>query len=573
MPAEWGSDVVVDMMKAYGMKYIPLNLGGTYRGFLDSIVNYGENKDPEVIECLHEEIAVAVAFGYARATGRLTPTAVHNVVGTMHAAMAIYEAWVGRTPLMVFSGTGPMSMPERRPWIDWVHTALVQGNLVRDYVKWDDQPHDPESVPESFMRAYRAAMTEPRGPVYLALDAGWQEAQLQQPVPIPDVSKFAPPTALAGDPAAIKQLAQMIASAELPIILADRVGRNPGAVASLVELAEAASIPVMDLGGALNFPNTHPMDVTGTNVLESADLIIMMDVDQPEVSLVARERYPRGRGRSRVKAGAKVASIGLTDLLIRSTTVDFGSLYPFDLNIAADTSLALPVLTAEVRSAVKGGAAEKRASLIAERKDAARKRWGEEAQKEHGHTPISHARLAQEVWNGVKGDHWIVQGNAEGWVRRLWQVDRPGSVVAAGGAAGLGTGLSRAVGVALAARDEGGYCVAFNGDGDWFYDPNCLWTAVHHKIPLLAIILDNGGYIGEGGHVEYTSRQRERSLDRAHIAVHIQNPRIDAAAMARAQGAYAENVENPDDLGPAVQRALKVVKEESSAALLSVRVG
>ena len=199
MPAEWGSDVVVDMMKAYGMKYIPLNLGGTYRGFLDSLVNYGDNKDPEVIECLNEEIAVAVAFGYARATGRLTPTAVHNVVGTMHAAMAIYEAWVGRTPIMVFSGTGPMSMPDRRPWIDWVHTALVQGNLVRDYVKWDDQPHDPESVPESFMRAYRTAMTEPRGPVYMALDARLAGSPAHAADPDPGRGQVGPPDRAGGD--------------------------------------------------------------------------------------------------------------------------------------------------------------------------------------------------------------------------------------------------------------------------------------------------------------------------------------------------------------------------------------
>lgn len=575
MPAEWGSDVVVDMMKAYGMKYIPLNLGGTYRGLLDSIVNYGGNRDPQVIECLQEEIAVAVAFGYARATGRLTPTAVHNVVGTMHAAMAIYEAWVGRTPIMVFSGTGPMSTPERRPWIDWVHTALVQGNLVRDFVKWDDQPHDPESVPESFMRAYRVAMTEPRGPVYLALDAGWQEAQLERPVPIPDVRKYAPPTPVQGDPAALREVARVIAGAELPIILADRVGRNPSAVASLVALAEVGSIPVMDLGGALNFPNTHPLDATGTDLLEQADAIILLDVDQPEVALVARERYPRGRGRSRVKPGARIAAVGLTDLLIRSTTVDFGSLVPTDLNVAADTSLALPVITEELRSLMATGsaaaAAERRRTFVQERRAAAQARWAEVAQHEFAHNPVSHARLAQETWNAVQGDHWIVQGNAEGWVRRTWHVERPGCVVAGGGSAGLGTGLARAIGVALAARDEGGYAIAFNGDGEWLYDPACLWTAVHHRIPLLAIVIDNGGYIGEGGHVEYISRQRERSTENAHIAVHIQNPRIDLAGMARAQGAYAEAVESPDELAPALARAVRVVKDESTAALLAVR--
>jgi len=144
--AEWGSDVVVEMMKQYGIEYAPANLGATYRGLLDSIINFGENKTPEIIECLHEEIAVGVAMGYGRATGKPAVALVHNVVGTLHAAMAIYNAYVDRIPVIVMSGTGPMSLKGRRPWIDWVHTALIQGNLVRDYVKWDDQPHDPESV-------------------------------------------------------------------------------------------------------------------------------------------------------------------------------------------------------------------------------------------------------------------------------------------------------------------------------------------------------------------------------------------------------------------------------------------
>jgi len=578
MPAEWGSDVVVEMMKAYGIKYAPLNLGGTYRGLLDSIVNFGGNQAPEVIECLHEEIAVGVAIGYAKASGQPAVACVHNVVGTMHASMAIYEAFVARTPVIVMSGTGPMSITQRRPWIDWVHTALVQGNLVRDFVKWDDQPHDPASVPESFMRAYRVAMTEPRGPVYLALDAGWQEEQLQQPIPIPDVAKYPVPTALQGDPAALKQVAQLLVEADLPIILADRVGRNSGSVQSLIDLAEAGSIPVVDLGGAFNFPNTHPLDATGTDLLTQSDLILLLDVNQPEVSLIARDRYPRGHGRSRVKPGAKVVAVGLTDFLIRSTTTDFGSLYPMDLSVGADTSLALPQITAELRSLVANGvgsaARQRRTELIREQKAATAARWEAESEREFAHNPISHARLAQEVWDGVKGERWTVTGDAEGWVRRSWDLERPGCVVGTGGgAAGLGTGLARAIGVGLAARDEGGFCVAFNGDGDFFYDPSCLWTAVHHRIPVLAIVLDNGGYIGEGGHVAYTSRQRERPDTNNHIAVEIQNPRIDIAGLARAQGAYAEAVENPSDLGPAVARAVRTVKEDGTLALLAVRVG
>src|SRR6266540_6566565 len=194
MPARYGSDLVVDLLKLLGIEYVALNPGSSFRGIHDSLVNYesGRQPNPEMILCCHEEIAVAVAHGYAKATGKIMPAIVHNVVGLQHASMAIYNAWCDRTPVMVMGGTGPMNSSKRRPWIDWIHTALVQGNLVRDYVKWDDQPASVAAVPEAFARAYRIAMTEPKGPVYLCFDADLQEGRLDRPIPLPDVARFAP---------------------------------------------------------------------------------------------------------------------------------------------------------------------------------------------------------------------------------------------------------------------------------------------------------------------------------------------------------------------------------------------
>ncbi len=161
--AEWGSDVIVDAIKAFEFEYIAINPGATFRGLHDSLVNYGGNHAPEIILCNHEEIAVALAHGYARAKGKPMAAAVHNVVGLQHASMAIYNAWADRLPVIVLGGTGPMDSANRRPWIDWVHTANVQGNLVRDFCKWDDQPASVEAVPDSFIRAYRLATTDPHG--------------------------------------------------------------------------------------------------------------------------------------------------------------------------------------------------------------------------------------------------------------------------------------------------------------------------------------------------------------------------------------------------------------------------
>src|SRR2546430_3942875 len=278
--AAYGSDIIVDLMKAYEIEYAALNPGATFRGLHDSIVNYGGNTMPQIILCNHEEIAVAVAQGYAKAKNRPMAAIVHNVVGLLHAAMAIYTAWLDRTPLLVMGGTGPMAVETPRPWIDWIHTALVQGNAIRHYVKWDDQPSSLQGIVESFIRGYRIATTEPQGPIYLCWDAALQEQHLDSPVAIPDVSRYAPPSVTQADPAALAKAARWLIESDNPVILTDYVGRTPEALPSLGRLAESLAIPVIDLGSRLNFPNTHPLDLAGAEaeVLPHADVVLALDV-------------------------------------------------------------------------------------------------------------------------------------------------------------------------------------------------------------------------------------------------------------------------------------------------------
>src|SRR3990172_7670819 len=201
---EYGSDLIVDLMTGLDIEYAAFNPGATFRGIHDSIVNYAGNVNPEVIFCCHEEISVAIAHGYGKAKGKPMAAITHNIVGLQHASMAIFNAWCDRVPVIVLGGTGPMDTTKRRPWIDWVHTALVQGNQIRDYVKWDDQPASIAAIPEAFVRAWRIALTEPQGPVYVCLDAELQEQKLDRPVPLPDLSHFAPPAPPQADPRAIE---------------------------------------------------------------------------------------------------------------------------------------------------------------------------------------------------------------------------------------------------------------------------------------------------------------------------------------------------------------------------------
>ena len=181
----WQSDIIVDLIKQYDFPYIALNPGASYRGLHDSLVNYGENK-PEMLLCNHEKIAVQIAHGYAKASGKPMIAIVHNVVGLLHAPMGIYYAYIDRSPVFIIGATGPMDEKLRRPFIDWIHTAFAQGDVVRGFTKWDYQPGSIHGVPDSFARAYSIMMSEPQGPVYMVYDSAMQEAKLTENVPVPN---------------------------------------------------------------------------------------------------------------------------------------------------------------------------------------------------------------------------------------------------------------------------------------------------------------------------------------------------------------------------------------------------
>ena len=254
---EWGSDVMVDSIRAMGLPYLSLNPGSSYRGLHDSLVNYAGN-EMEMLCCPHEKIAVGLAHGYAKASGRPMGVILHNVVGLLHGAMGIYYAYIDRVPVLVFGGSGPATHDRRRPNIDWIHSADVQGNAVRDFTKWDHEPRSVSDVPGTLARAYRVAMSEPRGPVYVALDAGLQETPLADPVTLPDFGRLGVPSRLGPDPEALNRLAERLCRARRPVIVAGYAGRDPAAFGQLTELAELAGIGVVDTGIPAELPEPPP---------------------------------------------------------------------------------------------------------------------------------------------------------------------------------------------------------------------------------------------------------------------------------------------------------------------------
>ncbi len=574
--AEYGSDLIVDVLRALGIEYAVLNPGATFRGLHDSLVNYGGTQRPALIQCCHEEIAVAVAHGYAKAAGKPCAAILHDIVGLQHASMAIFNAWCDRVPILLLGGTGPMAVERRRPWIDWVHTALVQGNLVRDFVKWDDQPASLPSAAEAIVRGYRIAMTEPRGPVYVCFDADLQEMPIGEPVPVPAVARHAPPAPVAADAGALDEAARLLGAAERPVILAEYLGRNPAAVPALVELAELLAAPVIDLyaHGRFNFPSTHPLDLTGTEkeLLASADVVLGLDLQDLFGALARGDRLTR-RYAPVVPESAKVIHIALSDLAVRSWAESYQRLAPVDVPILADTSVALPALVARVREAAGDGAGRRaRYDRLRAEHERLRREARTRCEEQWNDRPIAPARLAAEVWEVLRDEDWVLgNGDLDGWTRRLWDWTRPDQFLGHSGGAGLGYGAGAAIGVALAHRGTGKVCVDLQPDGDLLYTPSALWTAVHHRIPLLVVMCNNRSYHNDEVHQEMVARARRRPVENKVVGIRIEDPAVDFAGMARAFGMHGEGpIEDPAMIAPTVRRALRVVKEDRMPALVDV---
>src|SRR6266446_4511332 len=453
----WASDVIVDLLHAYKLPYAAMNPGASYRGLHDSIVNYGRNK-PYLMLCQHEETAVQIAHGYAKASGKPMVAILHNLVGLLHSNMAIYYAYIDRVPIFIIGATGPMDETKRRPRIDWIHTAQGQGEAVRAYTKWDYQPHTIDGVPEAFARAYAVMMTEPQGPIYMCYDAWLQEQKLDHEVPLPSPRAMKVPSRLAPEPKA-------------------------------VERAAAGGLPVYDVDSRLNCPTRHPLNMSmEKDVFREADLVLCLDTrdwERPTTELASTTRMLT----SIVPPGAKWIDIGFGDLELSSWALDYQRLHHADLRILADTSVAIPMLTALLGSRAKSDKAfaaqvKARAAQIAKQSEAKRARWAKEARENWEASPIALPRLASEVWDAIKDEDWVLTaGTLDEWARMLWDFDRP--YRHPGKSLGTATQFGISLGVALAHRDKRRLVVDLQPDGDLMFDAGAMWVAAKHRIPLL----------------------------------------------------------------------------------------
>jgi acetolactate synthase-1/2/3 large subunit len=576
--AEYGSDVIAEAIRELGIEYIALNPGASYRGVHDSLVNYLGNTKPEMILCNHEEIAVAIAHGYGRAAGKPMIAFVHDIVGLLHASMAMFNAWMAREGVIVLGGTGPVDANHRRPWIDWIHTANVQGNAVRDFVKWDDQPASAEASVESLIRAYHLASTEPKGPVYVCFDTDVQEGKLEEPFEMPDFSKFPPPTRFNADPMGLDHVADLLMNAKNPAIIADFLGRNEASTAGLVRLAESLAVPVITGGDLYNFPTHHPLNATDSknDLLSEADVVVALDVYDLQ-QILTRQNWATRTNEDILKPDAKLIDISLRQLLVKSWADDHGALYPTEIQLAADTGLAIPALADIIERRLEDGAGnsgdiEARRSKITELHDANVAKNLAVAKDKAGEFPLHLATIAQTIYDVVKNDDWVIgNGDLRGWVQKLWNFTSPHQDMGARGGGGLGQGLGHAIGVALANRDKGRLTINIQSDGDMLFTPAAIWTAVHHKIPMLIIMYNNRTYGNDLGHQSTVAITRGRPEENKTVGIDITDPNVDFVKLAESFGAYAEGtIEKAEDMAAAFERARKEVVENGRVALVDV---
>jgi thiamine pyrophosphate-dependent acetolactate synthase large subunit-like protein len=548
----WGSDAVAAMLRALDIPYLALNPGASYRGLHDSLVNYLGNERPQMLLCLHEESAVAIAHGYARASGRMMGVVLHSNVGLMHGSMAIFNAWCDRVPMLILGATGPWDAARRRPWIDWIHTASDQGALVRDYTKWDNQPGSVAAAYEALMRASQMAQTAPRGPTYVNLDAALQEAKIGPLPALPDVARFAPPDPVFPNQASVKEAARLLSGAKNPAILMGRVTRSEADWKARVALAEKLQAKVFtDIKTPAAFPTDHPLHAAPPStfpdgaLLREADVILSLDwIDTAGTLKAAWGDAP---------IGAKVIRVSPDAHIHRGWSADYQGLPPAEVYMMCEPDIAVPLLTEAVRA---------RPAVVVPKKESP-------PAKDDAVSIRALARVFNELTEGMDV---AIAKLPLGWNGAYRHFRHPLDYLGADGGGGVGAGPGLTVGAALALRGSGRMVVGICGDGDFLMGNTALWTATHYGLPCLFLIANNRSFYNDEMHQERVAKERSRPVENKWIGQRIDEPDIDLAMMARAQGAEGIGpVKELAQLKPALEEAIRKVKA-GAVCVVDVRV-
>jgi thiamine pyrophosphate-dependent acetolactate synthase large subunit-like protein len=554
--------VLADAIRDLGIEYMTVNPGSSFRGLHDSIVNYLGNTKPQVLLCLHEEHAVAIAHGYAKITGRPMAAAVHSNVGLMHASMAIYNAYCDRMPVLVIGATGPVDADKRRAWIDWIHTSQDQGALIRNYVKWDDQPNSVMAARESILRAGWLAGIAPMAPVYVNFDTEIQEQMLTESLRLVEAKRFLPPVAIGTDREQCRRAADLLKSAKRPLILIGRVGKSKEAWEQRVKLAEAVGARVVTSRQAgASFPTDHPLHVSSVTsisgqpglpgkeavqAIAESDLILSLDW----LDLAGVLKYAFGE-----KDLPKVIQVSNDYQLHNGWSMEYFGFPAADEFLATTPDAAVAEMLQHLPSAVA-------ASSVAAVVPAAPRMDGPKIGLPH----LVHALRT------VCGDRAVSLLKAPiQWSNAMWPLRDPLDYVGSEGGGGIGAGPGIAVGGALALKGTGRLPICITGDGDFVMGVTALWTAARYRIPLLFIVTNNQSFFNDEVHQRVMAQRRGRPVQNQSIGIEMNDPALDLVKIAEGQGAIGFGpVTKPADLESVFAKAIAAV-DGGAVAVIDVR--
>lgn len=574
--AEYYSDAFVEFLSQLQVDYVFLLPGSSFRGLHDSLVNYGRNHKPQLIMAVHEQVAIGMAHGYTKATGKIGVCMVHNLVGLMNGSMAIYNAFGDHAPLLVIGGSGPLDPADRR-WIDWLHCANQQSEIVKPYVKWSDDPVTGQSTLDALARGYKAAMTPPTGPVYVTVDCALQEQRIEDGLKMPDARTWQVAAPVAANPDMLAKAADLLLAAEFPLIVGGRFGINPASTAPLLELVELTGAAYRDDLAVIAFPTAHPQSLSGDRgVVKEADLVLAIDCRDLSSLLDAYTEKKSEVGTVR-DGRRKVIDMSLNDMAWTSWSYLEGTQAPVDVQISCDPLLGMKQFADAVKRRLQNDAAarariEKRKAVISKRHDELRARQREAVRKDWDSTPITAGRLVSELYDAVKDKNWLLAvRNQASFPEGVWQFTGAGQYLGHNGGGGVGYGPGAAVGAAIACRDSRKFCVAIFGDGDYVMSSSALWTAVHQRAPMLAIINNNTTWGNDEKHQIEVANDRKRPVENAWIGQRMIDPDIDHAMTARSFGAWAVGpVTDPAQLAGVLKQAVAEV-EKGNVAVVEVR--
>src|SRR3954464_3505130 len=391
------------------------------------------------------------------------------------------------------------------------------------------------------MRALQMTNTAPRGPTYITLDAAIQESKVGALPPLPDVSRFAPPPPVSPSNESLKAAAQLLSSARNPAILVGRVGRSMEGWQARVALAEKLQAKVFtDIKTPAAFPTDHPLHAAPPAtfpdgaLLRECDVVLSLDwVDTAGTLKAAWGDTP---------IGAKVIRVSVDAHIHRGWSSDYQGLPPSDVYLMCEPDVAVPLLTDAVRarpaavsSRVEGPFEEDKAVTI---------------------------RALARVFNDLtRGMEICLSKLPLGWNGAYRHFRHPLDYLGADGGGGVGAGPGLTVGAALALKGSSRMVVGIVGDGDFLMGNTAIWTAAHYKLPCLFIVANNRSFYNDEMHQERVAKERGRPVENKWIGQRIDEPDIDIAMIARAQGAVGIGpIKELSELKPAIEEAIRKVK-------------